>query len=158
LIFIFTKKLPKIKTSGREEGKIRKQSEEYLLVNFPCDIRKNLRGILLAADKKSSADDDFAVAANTKLANKTSSVEKAVEKAKTGPSTQKSHRFNQNQPAPNSSTSPPPPPEQAISAVEKTRKKGANTGRGTPRNLSATTFFLTLRSPSPFVHIRYGVE
>ena len=31
----------------REDEKLRKKSEEYLMVNFPAGVRKNLKGIVL---------------------------------------------------------------------------------------------------------------
>ena len=41
----------------REEEKLRKESEEYLMVNFPAGVRKNLKGILLP-DKKSKRENE----------------------------------------------------------------------------------------------------
>ena len=35
----------------RESEKARKESEEYLMVNFPADVRKNLKGIILPQTK-----------------------------------------------------------------------------------------------------------
>ena len=35
----------------RDIEKARKESEEYLMVNFPADVRKNLKGIILPQTK-----------------------------------------------------------------------------------------------------------
>ena len=35
----------------RDLEKARKESEEYLMVNFPADVRKNLKGIILPQTK-----------------------------------------------------------------------------------------------------------
>jgi len=43
---------PNFNLLGREEEILRKKNEEYLLLNFPCDVRKNLRGARFAEDKK----------------------------------------------------------------------------------------------------------
>ena len=40
------------KEKERSEEQKRKKSEEYLLVNFPADVRKNLRGIVLPEDQE----------------------------------------------------------------------------------------------------------
>ena len=44
----------------RDLEKARKESEEYLMVNFPADVRKNLKGIILpdSATGKSKAEKD----------------------------------------------------------------------------------------------------
>ena len=41
---------PKERERGLEQK--RKKSEEYLMVNFPADVRKNLRGIVLPEDEE----------------------------------------------------------------------------------------------------------
>ena len=40
------------KERERCEERQRKKSEEYLLVNFPADVRKNLKGIVLPEDSE----------------------------------------------------------------------------------------------------------
>ena len=40
----------------RESEKARKESEEYLMVNFPADVRKNLKGIILPQTKKTKEE------------------------------------------------------------------------------------------------------
>ena len=43
----------------RDKGRKRKESEEYLMVNFPVDVRKNLKGIILPdPDDQSKTDED----------------------------------------------------------------------------------------------------
>ena len=42
-----------------DKGRKRKESEEYLMVNFPVDVRKNLKGIILPdTDDQSRTDED----------------------------------------------------------------------------------------------------
>ena len=36
----------------RDSEKARKESEEYLMVNFPADVRKNLKGIILPKSRE----------------------------------------------------------------------------------------------------------
>ena len=42
------------KVQAREEEKLRKMSDEYLMVNFPAGIRKNLKGIILPEKEDAS--------------------------------------------------------------------------------------------------------
>ena len=42
--------------SFRDKERKRKESEQYLMVNFPADVRKNLKGIVLPANDKIDVD------------------------------------------------------------------------------------------------------
>ena len=44
------------KMDRREEEQIRRKSEEYLMVNFPADVRKNLKGIMLPKNEQTKQD------------------------------------------------------------------------------------------------------
>ena len=37
--------------SFRDKERKRKESEQYLMMNFPADVRKNLKGIILPQEK-----------------------------------------------------------------------------------------------------------
>ena len=43
--------VPGEQSKERDIEKARKESEEYLMVNFPADVRKNLKGIILPQTK-----------------------------------------------------------------------------------------------------------
>ena len=75
----------KLSFLGREEEKLRRRNEEYLLVNFPCDVRKNLRGILLAADKEAAAVAAAAKEAATAADKEAVAAAEAVKKAAKAP-------------------------------------------------------------------------
>ena len=152
---------------GREEDSLRKKNEEYLLLNFPCDVRKNLRGIRLAEDKKSEdkkaedkksedkkAEDKKAEnkkAEDKKAENKKAEDKKVEEKtaedkkadkiiAKFSVKDTSSIGCAEKQTAPNQKAPPPPEP---LPLVEKQRD-GAQSGQGTrPTHLPQAFYSIT---------------
>ena len=58
----------------REAEQLRKKSEEYLMVNFPADVRKNLKGIILP-EKKLERERELNESENVKTEEKVTNTE-----------------------------------------------------------------------------------
>ncbi len=153
-IFYFS---PNFNLLGREEEILRKKNEEYLLLNFPCDVRKNLRGARFAEDKKTEdnkgednkGEDKKAQDNRTKdkKAENKKEVDKEADKLPVGRFSEKHTPSNQNAPQITPSNQDPPPldekaasanhkaraaiPEPGLAGQDKARVGGAKQGQGT---------------------------